>query len=191
MHSGTGFESTKRETIRIKPLPSTDLILGDWRYLDGRTKHGMKLYCVHRRKQRRCVPATLVNFSVGGPWSEARGRSFTRRGRLGHEAGEGSNRGTRPKGARFLRSRQGNALLRGRGRLHCGPSRRGRRVVRDSDDVVALGLLAAFRGGGDLVHLPLTGGILLASGGGNLCHRRVAHLFHSGPACQDKSIKNN
>src|SRR3954462_10316808 len=99
MHSGTGFESTKREIIRTKPLLSTDLILGDWRYLDGRTKHAMKLYCVHRRKQRRRGPATLVDLSAGGPWSEARGRSPTCRGRLGHEGGEGSNRGTRPKGS--------------------------------------------------------------------------------------------
>src|SRR4051812_4757650 len=154
MHSGTGFESTKREIIRIKPLLSTDLILGDWRYLDGRTKHAMKLYCVNRREQRWRMPATLVGFGIGGPWSEARKRSPACRGRLGHEAREGSNRSTCPKGTRFLRPRQGNALLRGRGCFHCGSSRSGRRVIRDNNDVVALGLLAALGGGGDLVHLP-------------------------------------
>src|SRR4051812_26964845 len=151
----------------------------------------MKLYCVHRREQCRGVPATLVGFSVGGPWSEARKRSPACRGRLGHEAREGSYRSTRPKGTRFLRPRQGNALLRGCGCFHCGSSRRSRRVIRNSDDVVALGLLAAFRGGGDLVHLPLTRRILLASGGGYLGHRRVAHLFHSGPARRDGSVRGN
>src|SRR3954470_2022283 len=131
----------------------------------------------------------LVDFSIGGPRSVARGRSSTRRGRLGHEAWEGSNRGTRSKGGRLRRSRQGSALLRRRGCLHHGPGWCNRRVVRDSGGVATLGLLAAIRRGDDLVRLPLAGRVLLAKDGWHLSHGRMAHLLHSVPVHQSNKQK--
>src|SRR4051812_18259528 len=111
----------------------------------------MELYRIHGREESWRLPTKLVDFRIGDPMCKARWRSSTRRGRFGHEAWECRDGGTCPEGGRLGHSRRGGALLRGRGRLCCGLSRRDRRVVRDRDDVIALGLLAAIRRDDDLV----------------------------------------
>src|SRR4051812_30155303 len=103
----------------------------------------MKLYRIHGREKSWCMPATLLDLCTGDPRCMARGRGTTRCSRLGHEVRERCDGGTGTKGGRLGCPKQGSTLLGGQSRFHYRFTRRGRRVVRYSDDFVALGLLDA------------------------------------------------
>src|SRR3954470_23307660 len=123
----------------------------------------------------------LLDLRLGNPRCAARWRGTTSRSRSGHEAGEGRDGRASTKGGRLGHPRRGSTLLDYRGRPCRRITRSHRRVIRHRDDLVALGLLGAACGGGDLISLPLPRGVLLGDDWWLLGHGRVAYLLDSSP----------